>query len=582
RDGLQVIGRSLKGKVTTKSSWSDLPENVLCQVANLLFLPTYNWWITHPIAAWREWSAGKQPLIWATLLAVHEIDAMRLVCANWQRAMETYQFYNYACSLLDPLCHDAQYYPSVPRAPQVGSAPVASRRPRIPTQRTYTNFARTLSHCCLPCRFSTPMDSRGVNLATTTMWSRYFYDVGVCDRHRPEGVCGVCLKDFWLDSWKFNQAGQPYQDARHRSIVVLEDDEHLRGITATCRTCRSSIVRGLIRNKVPRNASEFTEPILDTFIECGEGYIKDILSEIDEKVWLLTYTNYRELHDSAIAVERMRLKQELMAEREAEGLFEGRASAARLDELLNSGASPEEINNAIQMQTRAAEEEADDDLLDDDYGEVLTAAEEANVSDMAMSGWARHRVMEGLPPPPVIVETAMPLPDRYLDHIPHIPRAPEHMGANTRQLLEGIWRETTAGLFKCQCGICLRASGIAEAREVAKRKAREEEEARELYGRDDDGDVLLNMVPEAKRESAPPPPSPSMEVVGESEVEEEVEVRSSPPLRRSREATEDEDDEKGREVKRQRITPPVSTITEDPRRRKVEEGHELTPMSVDD
>lgn len=784
-DEPQVIVRSQKGKVATKGSWADLPHDVLRLVANLLFSGTFTSWYSHPTPAWRDWGAYKQPQLWATLMALQDVSPLRLVCMNWQAAMETHQIYNVACNNLDPQYLDAQLYPHIPQLPQPAgggalNAAFGARRARNTAQRTYTTYARTFSRCCLPCRFASPQDSKGVNIATSTMWSRYFGDVGVCDRHRPEVVCGYCLKDYYLDCWRFNNHGQLYHDQRNRTIAVTEDDDYCRGIIATCRSCRSVLIRNLVRTKIPQQASDLTDSVLDTFIECGEGNIKDLLAEVDEKVWLATRTNFRELHDSALAVERMRLKQELRAEREAEGIMEGRVSTeARLQALLDSGASPEEIEDALQMQ--AVEEEEDDELLDDEYGEVLTAAEEANVNDMAISGWARNRIMEGCwlspldiwhndggvrvrteilqrlpqswhpvnsylngpdpmadlhqapipqnqmkprltsircphpparifqraqtlyeysfrqivspalsnlvqrliceaeaehkdvcrvvtcfstdmlleemrtiqlwgkdydwanlqtsptitsttatfdsvsersrgspastlttpspsppaltspkspagvfaaaqndtrPPPPNVVvvaaaEAAMPLPDRYLDHIPHIPRASEHMGTNTRQLLEGAWRDAIAGLFKCQCSICLRASGIAEAREAARRKAREEEEARERRQQQQDNLVV-------KRESAPPPPSPGigMEVVGDSEVEEEDgEVRSPPvsptPLRRSREATEDEAEDPGRETKRQRITPPVAGA-EDPQQGIQIEIDQRTPMSVDE
>ncbi|KAG8891400.1 hypothetical protein FRC01_014724, partial [Tulasnella sp. 417] len=154
-----------------------------------------------------------------------------------------------------------------------------------------------------------------------------------------------------------------------------------------------------------------------------------------------------------------------------------------------------------------------------------------------------------------------------------------HMGANTRQLLDGAWREAIAGLFKCQCSICLRASGIAEAREAARRKAREEEEARER--RQQQQQQQGNVVPKRQSALALPPLTPPMELVADSEVEEEDgEVRSPPvsptPLRRSREATEDEAEDPGRETKRQRITPPVADAG------VPIEIDQPTPMSVDD
>lgn len=113
-DEPQVIVRSQKGKVATKGSWTDLPPEVLryvldafprrdarpvrssspsfavcSHVANILFMGTYNFWLGHPTPSWRDWSAGKQPLLWATLMALQEISSIRLVCMNWQAASES-------------------------------------------------------------------------------------------------------------------------------------------------------------------------------------------------------------------------------------------------------------------------------------------------------------------------------------------------------------------------------------------------------------------------------------------------------------------------------------------------------------
>lgn len=114
-DEPQVIVRSQKGKVATKGSWTDLPPEVLryvldafprrdarpfrssspllrcccSQVANILFVGTFNFWVGHPTPSWRDWSAGKQPQLWATLMALQEISSIRLVCMNWQAASES-------------------------------------------------------------------------------------------------------------------------------------------------------------------------------------------------------------------------------------------------------------------------------------------------------------------------------------------------------------------------------------------------------------------------------------------------------------------------------------------------------------
>lgn len=528
------------------------------------------------------------------------------------------------------------------------------------------------------------------------------------------------------------------QDRAFCTISVTDDDEMLPGVAATCRSCRHTLIYSMFRGKQPDAVRRIIAQVSESFIESADGTIREVQADIEEKSWLTLNTNYVEIWNSAVALERMRLKQEMRAEREAEMMAGG--SEARLQQLLDSNADPAAVEAALAMQTGIVEEEDDDDddMIDEEFGDLLTSDEETNVLDISLTGWARQRILQGcwispvdldhgqtvtrynnetlqtLPPawhpvnslatsdpaaqirhprtpllrcppppsriiprtqwywessfrsivlpalnnlvqrlvyeaesegkdvcrlalnytsyrlldelttaqlwakdydwsncqtsptitssttidtssdrdsPPSTIRTTpspsppassnspknaplsvfatqqqrtpqtatFPLPTRFVDHIPWIPRAQEHVGTSVHHCLSKLWVEACAGLFKCQCGICQRAAGITEAR----RRLRDGEED----------------APAAKRQKAPSPPPadqrmrPSTPPPSSSPAPFEVvseDSRSSSPvpssLRRSRTITDDEEEDDGRDVKRMKVDSPTKT-----RRRSHEE-----------
>ncbi|KAG8904626.1 hypothetical protein FRB99_001423 [Tulasnella sp. 403] len=751
--------RSQKGKLASRASWSDIPPELLRLIADQIVHPIWYYNFTHPIASWRESYFTNQQKLWAMLMTVNSITNMRIVCRSWEKAMETHSVWNHICQILDPHCQDAQYHIPIPRPSlQEGGTATPPRPTRIPRIRTYTNYARTVSRCCLACRFANSLSSQGVNAGTNYYYTRPFGDVLLCDKHKVEAVCGLCLKDAYLDTWTVVD-GRLVTDPKERSICITDDAEFFRGVTATCRPCRLSLLQQPLRVRGYKQTHPIIENIIEPFIECGEGSIKDILADVEEKIWLLHYTNFNELHESAVVAQRMKLKQEFRAEREAEASNRRTvASESLLQELLDNDAAPEAIQAAIAIQE--AEDDDDEELLDEDFADILNASEEQNVCDMALNGWARNRILDGcwispidvyqgyggprvkadallrlqpawhpvnsfpnpnlmehtdpqvtaplpstkpkagtircpVPPPrlfqraqyhfemtlrrillpamenlvrrlvyeaelegkdvcrlatmfsssmlveeltaiqlwgtdydwsscqtsPTITSTTtiesssdresppstirttpspsppsftspktslpssgvfataqrtalpspsstvIPLPTRYLSHIPHVPRAPEHVGPNALCLVDHVWREACAGLFKCQCGICLRASGIADARERVKRKARDDQEDVEAPREvpEIEGEPLQTL----QREKAPSV-SPKLRSVNVSDESEAGELPSSGrgpsstpssprSLRRSRTATSDDEDlDDGRDRKRYKISPPQS------------------------
>ena len=60
----------------------------------------------------------------------------------------------------------------------------------------------------------------------------------------------------------------------------------------------------------------------------------------------------------------------------------------------------------------------------------------------------------------------IPIPTRFVQHIPFVPTAIEHIGPQGLQLIGTLWREACSGLFQCQCRICMRASGLDKASKI--------------------------------------------------------------------------------------------------------------------
>ncbi|KAG8875313.1 hypothetical protein FRB97_005232 [Tulasnella sp. 331] len=628
----------------------------------------------------REWQQTK----WQFLLFANTMRIIRATCKNWRDMADVHSLWDLGHAWFDP-----ERLLDAP-TPTYGGSGVAA-----PPARLFSDFAKLMSRCCVPCAINYPQRSTNVGAAIRIASTRYFGHVGFChlQQHEPANVCGVCLKDCHMDGYRHID-GRPIFDPKVRSIYPADDQDAFAGTVATCRMCRHSVLLQALRWKGIVFRHQFPYwfgPIVEGFLSDGDGLVKELVYEVEQRAWFAGQTNFNELHESALACEKMRLKQELRAEREQEAVQSGKSAMneAALQEMLDGGASPDAINRALALQDE--EEEDDDDMFDEDFDPGLSSAEEFNVMDMALGGWVRNRILEGCwispmdiyhgprvhqsvlqrvqpawhpvnsymvsngaapqddqderfaerptlktvlaPQPPnrvfyraqflfegtmrqillpamenlvqrLIYESQVsgkdvckevtklhpaailaelrsiqvwgvdykwedcyssgnsvnddsgtsptiasvdgslsseerdrdspptsnasattqgttppmspvadahpskkaniqnqihrqmlppasppPLPTRYLSHIPHIPRAAEHIGNNCWEMVSQIWREACSGLFKCQCRICERASGMAEARraaaehEAARKKTKQQQEQKQAEQR---------------------------------------------------------------------------------------------------
>ncbi|KAG8996240.1 hypothetical protein FRB94_001167 [Tulasnella sp. JGI-2019a] len=668
-----------KGKVPQRLSWADLPFSIMEEILE------YVWYLQRRedrnAMVWRGRESNWQQSKWNFILFTNTMKMVRATCKNWRDMADVHPLWNIGHSWFDP-----EHVLDV-RIPSYGGSGVA-----LPPTRQFSDVARLMSRCCVPCAINYPQRSACIGAAVRMVSTRYLGPVGFCHlpQHEAANVCGVCLKDSHIDAFQMMD-GRPIYNPKQRTIYPADDQEVFAGTNATCRVCRHQTLVHALRYKgiVFRKPFPYwVLPLIEGFLDNGDGLLKEVVYEVEQRVWFANHTNFNELHESALACEKIRLKQELRAEREQEATLSGRnaMNEAALQEMLDRGASPDAINRALALQDE--EEEEDDEMFDEDFDPGLSSAEEFNVMDMALGGWVRNRILEGCwispvdiyhgsrphqsalqrappawhpvnsymtgsgavvpddqderfaakptsrtvlaPQPPnrvfyraqilfegtmrqillpamenlvkrliydsqvsgkdvckevaklhpaaVLAElqsiqvwgvdykwedcyssgnsindetstsptiasvdgslsseerdrdspptsntsattqcttppmsppaqphqqkkseshqshtrqmlpptTPPPVPTRFLSHIPHIPRAPEHIGHNCWDMVAQIWREACAGLFKCQCRICERASGMAEARraaaeqqEAAKKKAKQQQEQRE-------------------------------------------------------------------------------------------------------
>lgn len=108
---------------------------------------------------------------------------------------------------------------------------------------------------------------------------------------------------------------------------------------------------------------------IDSFLEFGEGAIRDVIGLCMEKKWLRSNTKISEMMRLTVATSRMQAR---MAEN---------ANAAGIGGIGDYESEEEELS----------------DLDDDEHDELMSMTEEShNVRELAINDWARTRILDGL------------------------------------------------------------------------------------------------------------------------------------------------------------------------------------------
>jgi hypothetical protein len=274
-------------------------------------------------------------------------------------AVQNLSFWRQVLRILDP--HDIT---TTLQPPTGGSQPLSLSH----------RYQRALSSCCLVCRMNAPALSQGIGCFKRWGASSRFGWIGTCKDHRRGSYCSICLaaNPPGRTPQNPNAIPNPFDTTPVDSgpaIVENEDPENWSpGVDATCSWCRkeSLVLRAEGESRVARalgmpHLLPFdweARHAIDGFVEIGEGNMNEIVLLCIEKQWLQDNTKIRGVLEEAVAASRYQARQEDGLEYDEE------------DEFLS-------------------EDEEDPELL-------AMTEESANVREIALSDWARSRILDGL------------------------------------------------------------------------------------------------------------------------------------------------------------------------------------------
>lgn len=190
----------------------------------------------------------------------------------------------------------------------------------------------------------------------------YLHTVSTCRDHRKATYCSLCLR------------AAPVDDTQSMICCTEnEDEETWPNVEATCRSCRSEALwRRAAASALDREALHGppfkwknivdweVRQAVDTFVDMGEGCISDVLCLAREKHWLRSHTKIAELLNQALAASRFVARAEVGYDTGVDG--------------------------------------SDDELSgdDEDDPELMSLTEDAGgIRELAISDWARNRILDG-------------------------------------------------------------------------------------------------------------------------------------------------------------------------------------------
>jgi hypothetical protein len=382
-----------KGKFTNRS-WTQLPSNLIHLIADYLLHDIRS--TSPPPRIWQHQQAWAQRRMFLIFRDAPELTKMMNVHPTWGQVLEYHSFWEDARRIIDP--HSVLHHLGTIKPPTFVNS--SSAPPPFIILSPYRHFIKLSHTSCHVCRVNAPPVSLGLGAAKRQLYNSVIGNVFTCKEHRKGTFCGLCLQTCM-------------SPAPEAELIVgvheNEDEETWPTVDSTCRLCRED---GLMRRVWPdpelREAvgGRHLDPddwetryVVESFIDTADGTIEDVVKTALEKRWLRKFTRLQEL-----------LRVAILSTKYSYRPVQGR----RLDQ----------------------EEEEDPDLQDP---ELLSLTEEREgVRDLAMSDWARTRIMDGhwLNPAdtwykntnggrPTHVRAVHPCPwtdDDLLDHLDHHPQ----------------------------------------------------------------------------------------------------------------------------------------------------------------
>lgn len=272
-------------------------------------------------------------------------------------AVEQHLFWQRAVATVDPQDFLARWTVIQPSPKAAGTAAAAP-----PVRLTpFAHLRNILSYSCIVCRINRLWSNAGMGDAKPRSGrSLTLGGISTCREHRRTTVwCAMCLREAPpMDNLAaFHAVG----------CVENEDTETWPGADATCRSCRSEALWRQVANN-PRDAAAVGGPrfepedwearqVIESFLDLGEGTVKDVITLCAEKQWLQAHTKVQEYSSQAMAASRLQAR-----------------------EVANTGYESEE---------EVVSEDEDDPEL------IALTEDAAGVRDLALTDWARNRLLDG-------------------------------------------------------------------------------------------------------------------------------------------------------------------------------------------
>ena len=233
---------------------------------------------------------------------------------------------------------------------------------RIPMQH---HFNHMLNASCVVCRINSPYNGEGLCVGSEKHRSitPWFSQIRVCKEHlKGASFCGVCLREA-----PRVELEEDYVQGMPVCCVENEDEETWPKVEATCRTCRAEYFWRRVNMRPEwqiavdqRQGSGLdweTRQSMESFIDLGEGVIREVLQVAEEKHWLRSYTKITDMLQQALAASR----------------FASRVEAG---------------------EAYGSEDELSEDEMEDP--EMMSLTEDAGgIRELAINDWVRNRILDG-------------------------------------------------------------------------------------------------------------------------------------------------------------------------------------------
>ncbi|EJF57268.1 hypothetical protein BD309DRAFT_868653 [Dichomitus squalens] len=308
---------------------------------------------------WEPRELWPQRFAYTTFRDALEFERLRFLFPCWRPHLDNHAFWNKAVAVLDPM-GTYNHLTVVQPTPTTGSNAVLIGRMSM-----WQHYRHMLDASCIVCRVNFPYNGEGLCTGAGKRSSQTLIhgQINLCKEHRKgTAFCGVCLREA-----PRLELEEDYAQGMPVCCVENEDEETWPKIEATCRGCRTEAFwkRVNMRPEWQVAVDQRRWPMLDwetrqsveSFIDLGEGSIRDVLQVAEEKHWLRSYTKIGDMLQQALAASKF---------------------ASRVD----------------AGEAYGSDEEVSDDEMEDP--EMLSLTEDAGgIRELAINDWVRNRILDG-------------------------------------------------------------------------------------------------------------------------------------------------------------------------------------------